>query len=345
MSYLKSVVRFVMAVWLLSTRTVTPAAPAPFLYIVNQGANSVSVIDTMTGEVKATIPVGDMPYGVAISQDGTRAYVANIAASSNSVSVIDTDPSSPTYNNELCRIPVGGNPIGVAVTPDGSRVYVAQLGSSDVAVIDAASCAVMSPTIPVGAPSAAGGIAITPDGTRAFVATGFFSGTVAVIDTDPTSPTYNTVLTTIQVGAFPAGVAITPDGTRAYVTNGGSNSVSVIDTASNTVIITIPMAGGPFGVAITPDGTRAYVTQDLANTVSVIDTASNTVMMDTIPVEDTPVAVAITPDGTFAYVANNESNPNHVSKIDTDPKSPTYNTVVTTILVDGHPWGVAVTPF
>jgi YVTN family beta-propeller protein len=70
--------------------------------------------------------------------------------------------------------------------------------------------------------------------------------------------------------------------TFAYVTNRGSNSVSVIDTASNTVVATIPVGAFPEGVAITPDGTRAYVTNE-SNTVSVIDTATNTVVA-TIPV-------------------------------------------------------------
>ncbi len=63
---------------------------------------------------------------------------------------------------------------------------------------------------------------------------------MSVIDTDPNSATYNTVVSTITVGPNPEGVAVSPDGTRAYVTNRqGGNSVSVIDTASNRVTETI----------------------------------------------------------------------------------------------------------
>ena len=40
--------------------------------------------------------------------------------------------------------------------------------------------------------------------------------------------------------------------TQAYVTNNGSNTVSVIDTATNTVVATIPIGGEPLGIAITP---------------------------------------------------------------------------------------------
>ena len=42
----------------------------------------------------------------------------------------------------------------------------------------------------------------------------------------------NTVTATVTVGSEPGGVAVTPNGAYAYVTNLGSNSVSVISTAT-----------------------------------------------------------------------------------------------------------------
>ena len=47
-------------------------------------------------------------------------------------------------------------------------------------------------------------------------------------------------LATITVGTHPTGVAFSPDGKKVYVANQGSNSVSVIGTATNTVTDTIP---------------------------------------------------------------------------------------------------------
>jgi YVTN family beta-propeller protein len=46
------------------------------------------------------------------------------------------------------------------------------------------------------------------------------------------------------VGDSPIGISITPDGTTAYVTNGGSDSISVINTATSMVLFTIPLASG-----------------------------------------------------------------------------------------------------
>ena len=65
----------------------SPADAAPFAYVANSGANTVSVIDTATNTVLVTIPVGQFPSGVAVTPDGKRAYVAN--QNTNNVSVID----------------------------------------------------------------------------------------------------------------------------------------------------------------------------------------------------------------------------------------------------------------
>jgi YVTN family beta-propeller protein len=73
-------------------------------------SNTVSAIDTATNTVIAIIPVGVGPIGIAITPDGTRAYVTNEV--SNTVSVIDT--ASNTVGE---TIPVGVHPVAVAITP------------------------------------------------------------------------------------------------------------------------------------------------------------------------------------------------------------------------------------
>jgi YVTN family beta-propeller protein len=63
----------------------------------------------------------------------------------------------------------------------------------------------------------------------------------------------NTVVATIPVWTTPYGIAATPDGTKVYVVNHGSNTVSVIDTATNTVAGSpIPVGSRPALVGIGP---------------------------------------------------------------------------------------------
>jgi YVTN family beta-propeller protein len=97
----------------------------PLAYVTNSADNTVSVIDTASNTVAATIPVGNQPIGVTITPDGSNpyehddhrdqllSYVTNFA--DDTVSVIDT-----ASNKVVATIPVGNAPIAVAfatVTP------------------------------------------------------------------------------------------------------------------------------------------------------------------------------------------------------------------------------------
>ena len=48
-------------------------------YIANNGSNNVSVINTSTNAVAATITVGTTPGGIAFSSDGTKSTGADKA--------------------------------------------------------------------------------------------------------------------------------------------------------------------------------------------------------------------------------------------------------------------------
>ncbi len=317
----------------------------PFAYVANSLDGTVSVIDGSTNSIVATIPVGSLPGGIAISPDGAFAYVTN--SGSDGVSVIAT-----ASNTVVATVPVGENPHGVAITPDGSFAYVSNNGSGSLSVIATDTNTVVA-TVPVG--DAPEGTAVTPDGAFVYVANSG-SSDVSVIATDT-----NTVVATISGGDdahavfnHPWGVAITPDGAFAYVVNYDSTSlisvigsVSVIETSSNTVVANIAVGFMPQDVAITPDGAYAYVTNpgmygDNQGSVSVIATTSSTVVA-TIPVGGNPQSVAITPDGTLAYVSNigtsGELGTGSVSVIET-----ATNNIATTFAVGKFPAGIAFVP-
>jgi YVTN family beta-propeller protein len=100
-----------------ATITVTPV-PAPGLaYVPATASDNVSVINTLTDQVVAQIPVGQGPQGVSVSPNGSRVYVTNWNA--GNVSVIDAGT-----NRVIDSIPVGQYPFGVAVSPDNSKAYV-----------------------------------------------------------------------------------------------------------------------------------------------------------------------------------------------------------------------------
>src|ERR1017187_9407135 len=272
-------------------------------YVANFGSNSVSVIDTSINPVGATVNVGSQPYAVAVTPDGTQAYVANCGGD---VFVIAT-----SNNTVSAKVVVGGCPYDVAITPDGTRAYVVRDNANSVWAIDTSSNTVVAKVTVADTP---GAIAITPDGTRAYVVSvGTLSVSPAVSVIDISSNTVVTTLSVAELGRTPVGVAITPDGKHAYVPNTGGY-VSVIDTSSNTVTtqVTVPGIGiSQVGVAITPDGKHAYVTTfgaNGSNPVAVIDTSNNSVVT-TIPVGSTPFGVTSKAGGGSAYTCTNTAKP------------------------------------
>ena len=261
--------------------TCSPAIPAVTpngarVYVTNSFQDTVTVIDTLTNTVIDTIIVGQSPLGIAITPDGTRAYVAN---HSGSISIIDT-----STNTVITTIADSDIPLGVAITPDGSRAYVSNARGS-ISVVDISTNTIIT-NIPIidflvpGFGFPAGNlfaIALTPDGTRGYVVS-HSTGKTYVISTIS-----NTMIATIpSPPGSPLSIAVSPNGTRVYTaTLGFIAQVLVIDTASNTIIGTIHAGGPPPFVGVTPDGARLYINAQESTgdeTVTVIDTSTNSIV-------------------------------------------------------------------
>jgi YVTN family beta-propeller protein len=102
-------------------------APDGRLFVGNVGSDDVTVIDAPSGEVLATLPVGERPYGVGFAAG--RAFVTNQYAST--VTVLGLDDLSV-----LATIDVGEYPEGIAATGDG-HVAVANWFDNSLSLIDA----------------------------------------------------------------------------------------------------------------------------------------------------------------------------------------------------------------
>jgi YVTN family beta-propeller protein len=96
------------------------AGPEPIL-------GTVSVIDTASRTVAATVRVGERPRGsVAITPDGSFVYVRN--EYSRDTSVIDTaEALADPANAVVATIPVYGL---IAISPDGTIAYIGGLNIS-----------------------------------------------------------------------------------------------------------------------------------------------------------------------------------------------------------------------
>ena len=251
-----------------------------------------------------------MPVARAIAAPFAYVVGGAITNGNPEIAVIDANPTSSAFNTVIAAIPNTSLATNLAITPDGSRGYV-ENGDGTVSVLDTNpssttfNTVVATITPPNNAPSFGipNAIVITPSGSRAYAGARWDSSGNSfdsVIDTVPSSSTYNTVLATIGTGFHNTGqaIAVTPDGSRAYLTgleiivNCGNPPcnittatghtficnfqtcnfnalIEVANTATNIIDPNPPLSDcGSTGIAITPDGTRAYVQEFVLSTTN-----------------------------------------------------------------------------
>src|SRR5204863_8059006 len=135
---------------------VTPDGRA--VYASSDGASTVSVIDTATDRVTATVEVGQAPHGLALTPDGRTVLVAGFGT--NRVAWLDV-----ATNTLAGQAPVP-QPHNFAVSPDGRLAYVAaqQPGATALVILDRAGKA-QAGRVPVDKTPRA--LNFTPAGQRA----------------------------------------------------------------------------------------------------------------------------------------------------------------------------------
>jgi len=209
-------------------------------FVMNQGDNTVSVINTQTNALDtkiSTIPVGTQPLWADTVPGLDELVVLNrgTGTTPGSLSIIsiplcssaalptnpNCDPTNPvdaaTFGQVVATVPVGINPIMVSVLGDYTRAYVANAGDPTLAC-------------------ASDGVAVPGK---------FTTCTISVVNL-----TSNTVTATIPISGHPAWIATAssqPTG-KVYVVCKDSQVMTVIKTDSDRVWTTIPLQG--FGVSV-----------------------------------------------------------------------------------------------
>ena len=186
--------RLIPALFLLPLPQVL-AEPTYRLFVTNEAGDSVTVIDTRTGEVERTVDVGDRPRGIGFGPGRERVYVA--LGNENAIGVINTE----TLELES-KIPAGSDPEAFAVHPNGT-IYLSNEDEGLATALDPETGKTLA-EIKVGLEPE--GVGVSPDGKQVLV-TSESSNMVHVI-----SVADNKIVANILVGARPREVAFSPDG-------------------------------------------------------------------------------------------------------------------------------------
>lgn len=118
-------------------------------------------------------------------------------------------------------------------------------------------------------------IAVVPNGSKAYVSSER-DGTV--YDLDMSDPTHPTLTAAIPTGANPDALLLSGTQSLLYVANAGSDTVSVVDTATDLIVgsillrppqlLNVAGTSTPTGLALSPDGTTVYVTLGDMNAIA-----------------------------------------------------------------------------
>ena len=319
------------------------------VYIADEGANTVSVMDAASFKKIGSIRVGQGPHNVQVSPDGKWVWVTNNGDPAKASETMPTEKMPKAEHGAMvgagavwvidaatdavvAKVPVGKHPAHVVVASDGRAAYITNGGDNTISVVDTASQRVIG-VIPVGA--SPHGLRITPDGKQVWIAN-LKGGTVSVVDTESRKQ-----VSQIAAGKGPAQVGFTPDGRFGFVSLSEENKVAVIDPVSRKVIRKIAVGTVPIQLHATPDNRLVLVANQgtpkkPGTTVSVIDVA-NMKVAATIKTGAGAHGVVVDRDGRYAFVTNTYANT--VSVIDVAERK-----VVATVPVGKSPNGISMAP-
>lgn len=290
----------VIAVLYCSTNMFAQSGQAKngLLLVLNKFENNLAFVDPVALKVIATVPTGDSPHEIIVSDDGKLAFVANYGSQQpgNSLSVIDI-----TARKEIRRVNLGAlyKPHGL-VYQQGKVYFTSEL-SRNVGRYDFAADKVdwMIGTGQNGVHL----LTIAHHQPKLFTANRL-SNTISAIKVQ-VPPTPEDIVH-IPVGKRPEGIDISPDDRELWVGNNDDGTISIIDVASNTVKETIRVGKLPIRVKFTPNGKQVLVSDHTGGELVIVDAATRQVTKR-IKAEGLPVGILITPDGKKAFVARMES--------------------------------------
>lgn len=196
--------------------------------VTTEASGALLRVDVARGEVVGVADVGEgVGHMVAVSRDGTAAYVSKIRAGT----IVRVDLANMRATTER---PAGAGAEGIAVAPDG-RVWVTNRADDTVTVHDPDSLDILATLPSKGFPIR---VVFTPDGRQALV-TNATAATLSVFDAashvaiatvalaPPDAALQDTLLGS---GPLPIGAVVDPLQPRAYVAISGADRIAVVDT-------------------------------------------------------------------------------------------------------------------
>ncbi|MFN8111214.1 MAG: bifunctional YncE family protein/alkaline phosphatase family protein [Thermoleophilia bacterium] len=310
------------------------------------------------------VEVGERPYGLALSPDGTTLLVSNNGVDTQSV--MSVDAASGQVKSTITYKAPEAVFMGLAFSADGTAAYASGGPTNKIRTYRVSNgtltegASLMLDTLDANGEKTnpfPAGVAVSKDGKTVYAADNLMNA-LSVVDTatgDETRIPLSDADCVIgdwgdtsqgKACLYPNSVVVSKDGATAWVSDWGTDSISVVDLKAGKATGTIRVGNHPSAMALNPAGDRLYVSNTDADTVAVVDTAAGA-LDGTIPlhpyrgapVGTSPNALQVSADGKRLYVAG--AGNNDVTVIRLTKKGGTRQGYIPT---GWYPTGIALDP-
>lgn len=251
------------------------------LYAVDQIGFRMLIANTETRKLEHNVPVGRYPFGICLSPDGQKIYIANVGMFQYSMvkgitkdNVIEKALEYPAFaygsedmkhgiENDSVSIPG----LGEMNSPDAFSVFTVSLKEPENPKVIAKTktgnlVGALVEGIPAVGGSSPNSLVATDD--YVFVTNGN-NDNISVISIEK-----DTIVNTIYIkpddrikqfrGVIPFGLALSPDNQKLYVACSGINAVAVVDVKKLEVTGFIPTGWFPAKLKVSNDGKKLIIT-------------------------------------------------------------------------------------
>ena len=264
------------------------------LLVLLRNASALAFVDPATNKELGRVPVGNDPHEVAVTPDGTMAFVASPRVG---ISVIDVRAMK-----ELRRVDPGPLSAPHDVLYAGGKLYFTAEGYTTIGRYDPATDKVEWM------------LGIGQDGTHLLVLAkdqqtmwvpNRGSNSISVIDGVMGGPPRFKTTAIPVPGMTPEGLDLSPDGRELWTVTRGNGCLSIIDTATRKVTASFDLKLSDANrLKFTPDGKMALILDGGTGTLVVLDAASRKEIkrLKVAPGESGDGGMYVMPDGSRAYL-------------------------------------------
>ncbi len=240
------------------------------LFVTVESDHTLRLIDTRTGQTKATIKLSGRPNECAVTPDGR--YVAVPIRDGDSVDIVDV------MQKKVVKVLPIKEPHNAVSTASNRYLFVSSMGSNAVNVIDLKTMS-FSAIVPAGGRPRP--YVISSDGKTMYVAVSYLHG-FDIVDIPDKKLLQRVEMPAQHTGpprprkfetpdTLTHGLALTPDGKELWVTSLLDDCIYIYDLQARKFTGHMATGDGPNWIVFSPDGKYGCVSNTDSDDVSIFD--------------------------------------------------------------------------